>query len=447
MEKLIPHNIEAEQGVLGSILIDPQALDRIADQLRAEDFYRDGHRLMYESIMRLVATGGQADYLTLCDDLERYNKLEAVGGAVYITSLINVVPTSGNIEYYADIVARAAEHRRLIHAAGQIAALGYGQDEGALQKSEQLLFDLQKHTQAGDFVPMSTRISEYLCHLDKLHEYRGQLVGVTSGFHDIDFMTGGWQRSDLIILAGRPSSGKTSLGLSMAYHAALEGSKVAVFSLEMSGQQLTTRLVAMDTGIPLHLLRSGWIEDEQWEHVTASATRIAGLPLWINDVAANPLTSMRSQLRRLIQQHGTVDFVMVDYLGLVGPGDAKYENRVQEVNKISKGLKQLAREFDVPVLSLAQLSRKVEDRQDKRPQLADLRDSGSIEEDSDLVMFIYREDYYNKSDDLAPEKKNITEICIAKHRNGPTTSEPIQLYFDQKLTRFYDLERKLQQDQ
>lgn len=449
MEKQVPNNLEAEMAVLGSIIIDPESYDQVSDILEAADFYRDAHRLIYESIVRLRAAGTPADYMTVCDDLELQNKLDKeVGGASYITSLINRVPTSGNIEYYAGIVARTATARRLIHYAGQVATLAYEQDERMLEKASSLLTGIERGSASGDFVSMSDSMTEYIAHLNHLHANRGKFTGIPSGFSDLDMMTGGFQKSDLIILAGRPSMGKSALAFTMAYNAASRNSNVAIFTLEMNRMQVNNRLMSIATDIPIHVLKSGWIEDDHWDKVFQAGQRLSAMPLFINDIAGNALSSMRSQLRRLSRQHGPVDLVVVDYLGLVSSDDPS-ENRVQEVNKISKGLKNMAREFNVPVLSLAQLSRKVEERPDKHPQLADLRDSGTIEEDADLVMFVYREEYYaaraGKLDELPEERRNVAEINIAKHRNGPTTNEPVQLYFNSELTAFYNLEQKLTQ--
>jgi replicative DNA helicase len=443
MEKQVPNNVEAERSVLGSILIDPESYDLVSDALSATDFYRDAHRLIYEGIVRLQASGVPADYTTLCDDLELKGKLDEAGGAGYIASLINHVPTSGNIEYYAGIVARTATARRLIHYAGQVATLAYEQDSQMLEKASTMLTGVEQGSASGDFVSMADSMTEYLAHLDRLHANRGKFTGVPSGFSDLDVMTGGFQKSDLIILAGRPSMGKSALAFTMAYNAARQGKSVAIFTLEMNRMQLNDRLMSIATGIPLHLLKSGWIADEQWDKVIQATGNLATMPLYINDVAGNPLTSMRSQLRRLTRQYESMDLVVVDYLGLVGADDDHSENRVQEVNKISKGLKNMAREFGVPVLALAQLNRSVEQRQDKHPQLADLRDSGTIEEDADLVMFVYREEYYNKGEDLPADRRNVAEISITKHRNGPTTSDPVLLYFNSELTAFYNLEQKL----
>lgn len=446
MERIFPNNIEAEMGVLGSIIIDPQSYDLVADQLKPDDFYRNAHRVLYQTIVGLAAQRITPDYITLCDELERINKLEEVDGSAYITSLINEVPTSGNVEYYAGIVLRAALNRRLISAAGQIAALGFEQDPESIEKSEQLLFSLQNHSMTQAFTPMPAMVGDYIAELDHLHEHRGTYTGIPTGYKDIDDTLGGLQRSDLILLGGRPSSGKTSLGLCMGYNAALRGHKVAVFSLEMGKRQLMRRMMSMATSVDLQRLRNGWINDEEWSKIIEKSADLSLLPIWINDTAGNPLSSMRSQLRRLAQEQNGIDLVVVDYLGLIAPDDEKVENRVQEVSKISRGLKLLAREFDVPVLALAQLSRAVEQRQNKRPQLADLRDSGSLEQDSDVVLFIYRDAYYAQMEgrELEQGKENIADITVAKHRNGPTGD--VQLYFKAEQTMFYDLEHALKGD-
>lgn len=444
-ERLLPQNINAEQGVLGSILIDPDCYDLIADQLKAEDFYRDSHRIVYQTVVSLIAQDMQPDYLTICDELERLDKLEKVGGASYLMSLVNEVPTSGNAEYYANIVARTALCRRLAHAAGAIAQLAYDQDAQALEKAEQLLYNLQSTSLAQSFTGMSEIMVDYMRELDQVHENRGECIGVPTGYTDIDKTLGGLQKSDLILLGGRPGSGKTSLGLCIGYNAALRGYKVAVVSLEMGKRQLARRLVSMASKVDLQRLRSGWFDDEEWGTIVEKAGDLSRLPIQINDTAGSPVASIRSQLRRLIQQQGGVDLVIIDYLGLIAPDEGKEsENRVQEMSKISGGLKKLAREFDIPVLALAQLSRQVESRQNKRPQLSDLRESGSLEQDADVVMFLYREDYYAEQEnreDYVPT--NEAEVSIAKHRNGPTGS--VNLYFKGEQTMFYNLEEKLGQ--
>ncbi|GHO88733.1 replicative DNA helicase [Dictyobacter formicarum] len=437
MEKLLPQNIEAESGVLGSIIIDPEAIVQVADFLTAEDFYRDAHRTIYETIIQLYEQREAADFITICDELERKNKLEEVGGASYITSLINQVPTSGNIEYYGRIVERTAILRRLIHAAGEIAATAYEEGDAAiaLDKAEKLIFGISQRHARADFSSLSELLGDYMAKLDQLHERRGTVVGVPTGFTDLDRLTGGLQKSDLIILAARPAVGKTSLCLSLAYNAAVKHKKsIAIFSLEMSKEQLVQRLLSMDAGIDQQRLRTGWIEDDEWERIVFAMGTLAEASIWLDDTAGISTMEMRSKARRLQAEHG-VDMIIVDYLQLMQSSAGKRnDNRVQEISEISRNLKGLARELDVPVMALAQLSRAVESRQSKVPQLSDLRESGSIEQDADVVMFIYRDDVYNPDS----ERKNIADIIIAKHRNGPVGE--VSLYFQASQTRFSDLE-------
>src|SRR5205809_767766 len=438
MEKLLPQNIEAECGVLGSIIIDPEAIVQVAEFLFPDDFYRDAHRTIYEVILQLYEHREPADFITICDELERRNKLEEVGGASYITSLINQVPTSGNVEYYGRIVERTSILRRLIHAAGQIAAIAYeeGDADIALDKAEQLIFNISQRHARTDFSLLRDILSEYMNKLDQLHERRGTIVGVPTGFADLDHLTGGLQNSDLIILAARPAVGKSSMALTMAHNTAVKHQRsVAVFSLEMSKEQLVQRLLSMDASIDQQRLRTGWIEEDEWDRIVYAMDTLSEANIWIDDTASISTMEMRSKARRLQAEHG-VDLIIVDYLQLMQAtiGGRRNENRVQEISEISRSLKGLARELNVPILALAQLSRAVESRQSKVPQLSDLRESGSIEQDSDVVMFIYREDVYNPE----TERKNIADIIVAKHRNGPVGE--ISLYFQASQTRFHDLE-------
>lgn len=437
MEKLLPQNIEAECGVLGSIIIDPEAIVQVSDFLQPEDFYRDAHRTIYEVILHLYQSGEPADFITICDELERRNRLEDVGGASYITSLINQVPTSGNVEYYGHIVERTSTLRRLIHAAGQIAAVAYeeGDADVALDKAEHLIFEISQRHSRSDFSSMEAILAEYMTKLEQLNARRGSIIGVPTGFTDLDRLTGGLQRSDLVILAARPGVGKTSLALSVAHNAALKYKhSVAIFSLEMSKEQLAQRLLSMDAGIDQQRMRTGWIEEDEWERIVYASDKLSEANIWIDDTAGISTMEMRSKARRLQAEHG-VDLIIVDYLQLMqASSSGRNENRVQEVSEISRSLKGLARELNVPVLALAQLSRSVESRQSKVPQLSDLRESGSIEQDSDIVLFIYREDVYNPES----ERKNIANLILAKHRNGPVGE--ISLYFQPNQTRFRDLE-------
>lgn len=381
MEKLLPQNIEAECGVLGSIIIDPEAIVQVADFLVADDFYRDAHRTIYAIIVQLYEQREAADFITICDELERKNKLEEVGGAGYITSLINQVPTSGNIEYYGRIVERTAILRRLIHAAGEIAAAAYEEGDAnvALDKAEKLIFGISQRHARADFSPLSELLGDYMTKLDQLHERRGAVVGVPTGFTDLDRLTGGLQKSDLIILAARPAVGKTSLCLSLAHNAAVKFKKsIAMFSLEMSKEQLVQRLLSMDAAIDQQRLRTGWIEDDEWERIVFAMGTLSEANIWLDDTAGISTMEMRSKARRLKAEHG-IDMIIVDYLQLMQSSAGKRnDNRVQEISEISRNLKGLARELDVPVMALAQLSRAVETRQSKVPQLSDLRESGCV---------------------------------------------------------------------
>ncbi|GHO94819.1 replicative DNA helicase [Reticulibacter mediterranei] len=436
MERALPFSIEAEEGVLGSLLIDPDALDLVMDLLSADDFYRDAHRTLYETILTLAARRELADFITLCNELERGGKLKAMGGRAFISSLVNVVPTSGNIEYYGRIVALKALARRLIHVAGQIAGAAYTDEEHALETAEQLIFALGQSRLTSEFSHISTIIEECMEGLQALHERQEKVIGVPTGFHHLDFPLGGLHPSDLIILAARPAVGKTSFALSVASNAAYQSDRhVAVFSLEMSKKQLGMRLVSMTSQIDQQRLRTGWIMDEEWEQVISAMNALSSGHLWIDDTPALSVPALRSKARRLHTQH-PLDLIVVDYLQLMhAASDKRSQNREQEIAEISRGLKAIAKELQVPVLALAQLSRAVESRRNKFPQLSDLRESGAIENDADVVLFIYREELYDPEN---IEARGTADIIIAKHRNGPVGT--IRLGFDAARTRFHTLE-------
>jgi replicative DNA helicase len=436
MEKLLPQNIEAEESVLGSLIIDPEAITQVEDALHPDDFYRDAHKMLYQAILTLSALREPADFVTLCDELERTSKLALVGGASAIASLMNGVPTSANAVYYARIVAQKALYRRLIHAAGQIAALAYEESDTALEEAEQLIFALgQAQGDASDLTPLQEVLSDCMTTLDALHERRTAITGVPTGYRHLDAPLGGLQRSDLVILAARPGSGKSCFALNVARNACQQGYRVGLFSLEMSRHQLVMRLLSAEAGIDQHRLRLGRVEDHEWEQIVAAMGTLSEERLWIDDTAGISLSSLRSRARRLQSQYG-VDLVIVDYLQLMRANleGKRFQNREQEIAEISRGLKAIAKELDVPVLALAQLSRAVEVRASKVPQLSDLRESGSIENEADVVLFIYRDDLYNTES----EAKGLADLVIAKHRNGPTGT--IRLGFDPTQTRFYTLE-------
>ncbi len=441
MEKLLPCSLDAENGVLGSIIIDPDAYVQIADILRADDFYRATHQTIYEVICRLNARGGAADFITICEELERRGKLGEVDGASYITGLINDVPTSGNISLYARIVADKALQRRLIYAASQIAAAAYDAERAsdALDKAEELIYQISRHSQAVEAQVLAQLSSGYLSKLEALHSQPGAIVGIPTGYRALDRITGGWQRSDLIVLAARPGLGKTSLALCLADYAAKFGTGVGFYSLEMGKEQLYTRLLSMETGIDSAYLRSGRIADEEWQLIVDARDRLDDLPLWIDDTGGLSTSELRSRARRLCTEH-SIGLLIVDYLQLLqakNESGKRYESEVQEVTEISRALKGLAKELNVPIIALSQLSRTLETRQNKRPMLSDLRSSGSIEQDADLVMFLYRDSLYNEhpTDRKGnPVSDDFTELNIEKHRNGPIGD--IGLSFDASHTRF-----------
>lgn len=439
MEKLLPQNIEAEESVLGSLIIDPEAISQVEDVLRPEDFYRDAHRMLYETMLMLSTRREPGDFVTLCNELERTNTLTLVGGASTITALMNGVPTSANVAYYAHIVAQKALYRRLIHAAGRIAALAYEEADNALEEAEQLIFALgQTHLgNASDLTPLPVVLSDCMTTLDTLHERKTAITGVPTGYRHLDAPLGGLQRADLVVLAARPGTGKTSFALNVARNACQSGYRVAFFSLEMSKVQLGMRLLSMEAHIDQHRLRLGWVEDHEWDQLVAALGLLSEGQMWIDDTAALSLASLRSRARRVQAQHG-VDLIVVDYLQLMraaidGSGK-RMQNREQEIAEISRGLKAVAKEVNVPVLALAQLSRAVETRASKVPQLSDLRESGAIENDSDVVLFIYRDELYTPESAAA----GTADLIIAKHRNGPTGT--VRLGFDPTQTRFYTLE-------
>src|ERR1019366_799264 len=439
MQPMPPNNIEAEDATLGSMLIDPDAIDQVTGFLRAEDFYRDANRTIYEVILTLQQQRTKADYITITDELERQSKLDDVGGPAYIAGLINQVPTSANIVYYARIVEQMAIFRRLITVGGEIVQLGYDADDAtvALDQAERSLFELsQRYRQAqSSDVGMSEAMSAYMDILQERYENRGRVIGIPTGYMDLDRLLGGLHRSDLDILAARTSIGKTTFALNIAYNAAIKFQrKVGIFSLEMSTEQLIERFVAIDAKMEQQKLRTGNLEDEDWSDLVEASVRLAGLGIRIKDKAGISLMEMRSVARRWVQEYG-IELIIVDYLQLVESSEErKRDNREQEGSRVSRGLKNIARELNVPVLALAQLSRALETRQVKVPQLSDLRESGSIEQEADVGMFIYRDEVYNPQ----TERPRQADIIVAKHRSGPLGE--VALYFNQAQLRFQNLD-------
>ena len=436
VERLPPQSIEAEEAVLGALLIDPDAIIRLATLLRPEDFYREKHAWIYRCVLDLHDRREPVDFLTLCDEMERRGQLNEVGGAAFITSLINAVPTSIHAEHYARIVERAAVRRRLIEAAGQIAVLAYQEAddvEEVVDHAEQILFGISERRLSRELVPIRQVLSQVYDHVEYATRHQGEILGIPTGFQALDTLLTGFQRSDMIILAARPSVGKTSLALTMALHAARKHhQRVAFFSLEMSAEQVVQRLISAETGIESQRLRKGEIAEEEWSRFVRAAGVLAETLFYVDDTPGLSALELRTKARRLHAEAG-IDLLVVDYLQLMR-GDYRSENRVQEISAISRALKALARELNVPILALSQLSRSVESRADKKPQLSDLRESGALEQDADVVIFIYRDELYNEN----TERKNIADIIVAKHRNGPTGT--VSLYFKKELAQFREAE-------
>lgn len=435
IDKLAPQAVEAEQSVLGSILIDADAILKVGDFLKPHDFYRAQHADIYEAMVALHGQREPIDLVTLADELKRRERLEAVGGPAYLTTLMNSVPTAVHVEHYGRIVERKAVLRNLISAAGKIAAVGYEEAndaEVAIDRAESILFEISQRRTDGGFDSLATLLGQAYDRLEYLHEHRGQILGVPTGLAHLDALLGGFQPSDLVILAARPSVGKTSLALNVAQHASVrEAKKVAIFSLEMSKEQLALRLLSAETGINPRPLQTGFVDETDWSKIAVVMNDMASAPMWIDDSPALSVMELRTKARRLeAEQHG-LDLVIVDYLQLMQASTPnKDANRVQEVSEISRGLKQLARELKVPVVALSQLSRGVEQRGTAEPRLSDLRESGSIEQDADVVIFLYREGEQNPEAEV-----ELVKAKVAKHRNGPIGEVPLQ--FRKANTRFY----------
>jgi replicative DNA helicase len=435
-EQLAPHSVEAEEAVLGSILINPDALFEILAFLRPEDFFIVRHSWIFEAMLSLHERRDPIDYLTLVSELEQTNRLAEVGGAAYILSLINKTPSALNVEGYGRIVERMGLRRKLIDAAGQIARVAHSEEtdiDNVIGKAEQAIFDVTERRLTRDLVPIKDAVSEYFDHVSFLSRHQEEVMGVPTGFIDLDRMLGGMQRSDLIIVAARPGMGKTSWLNSVVMNAARMNQRVAIFSLEMSNEQMIQRFVSAETNIPSGKLREGKLDEKDWAQFLAATQYMGTLPIYMDDTPALSTSELRTKARRLHLEYG-LDLIVIDYLQLMTT-PYRSENRVQEISYISRALKQLARELNCPVVSAAQLSRAVEQRTDKRPQLSDLRESGSIEQDSDVVMFIYRDAYYNPD---SPQG-NIAEIHVGKHRHGPTGT--VELIFIPALTQFQNAAR------
>jgi len=444
-EKLPPHDIEAEEAVLGSLLIDGEAIHKIATFLKPEDFYREKNLWVYEACFSLYERNEAIDQVTVAHELGRLGRLEAVGGAAYLSHLVSMVPTSVHIEHYANTVHRLSLMRGLIIASSQIAAIGYeaGPDiDAALGRAEDILFRLRRGESRRDFLHIRQILDRYFEEAElALPAMEGRVV--KTGFPALEEILGGLQRSDMIVLAGRPSHGKSSLALTIARYAAMEDkAHVAIFSLEMAREQVVQRLLASESGVDSRRLRLGEQTEAEEKKIMEATGKLSEAPIFIDDSPILRMVEMRSKARRLYNEHG-IDLVIVDYMQLIR-GDGR-EGRVQEVSEISRSLKELARELDVPLIAVSQLSRAPEWRASHRPQLFDLRESGSIEQDADVVIFIYREDMYTKKEEWErqnpdePYPKGIAEIMVAKHRNGPTGT--VNLRFRERTVKFESVEQ------
>jgi replicative DNA helicase len=436
-----PQNVEAEASLLGAILIDADALVKIADSVSVEDFFDPRHQRIYEAIVQLYERRSPIDVLTLADQLKNNAALDLVGGASYLTELTNFVPTATHVEQYAEIVAQKALRRRLIKASQEIVTLGYDESKALrelVEEAETQLFQVsQKHVKQS-IISIETILAESFDRLDDLHKDKNKIRGVPTGYRDLDDILAGLQRSDLFILAARPSMGKTAFSLALAHNVAtLAKEPVLIFSLEMSKEQLVDRLLSTESGVDAWALRTGNLTDADFEKIGHAMGALGEAPIYIDDTPGVTVSDLRTKARREAHKH-PLGLIIVDYLQLMS-GGSKFggsDNRVQEISEISRGLKGIARELNVPLIALSQLSRSVENRNPQIPQLADLRESGSIEQDADVVAFIYREDYYNPDTD----RKNITDILIKKHRNGPTGG--VELFFDREKQRFRSLDTR-----
>ena len=435
--KLPPQNIEAEESILGGILIENEAINRVTEILDPDDFYRDAHRKIFNALINLSERDEPADLITLTNELRKIDQLDSIGGASYLTSLIDSVPTAANIEYYAKIVKEKAILRKLIQTSTEIITQSYedrGDVEVFLDEAERAIFEISEKRVRPSFYSIREIVKESFTTIERLFKKKELVTGVPSGFKELDRMTAGFQPSDLIIIAGRPSMGKTAFCLNVAEYAAIENKiPVAIFSLEMSKEQLVIRMLCSQAHVEGTRLRTGYLNESDWPKLTIAAGNLSEAPIYIDDTAALSALELRAKARRLKSEHG-LGMLIVDYLQLM-KGRARVENRQQEISEISRSLKALSKELSIPVIAVSQLSRKTEERTGNRPQLSDLRESGAIEQDADLIIFIYRDEVYNRSEDNPNRGK--AEVIIGKQRNGPIGK--IDLAFLDKFTTFKDL--------
>lgn len=438
--KIPPHNIEAEQSVLGAMILDKNAIITATEILKPEDFYKEAHKEIYEAIIDIYNRDEPVDLITLSDELRKRDTIEAIGGIIYLANLSEGVSTTANAKYYCEIVEEKSILRRLIIASNEIIAKGYeaGEDlNHIIDLAEKKIFDItQKRNQEG-LEPIKDVLLESFTKIEQMAGNKDGITGITTGFIDLDEKTSGLQKSDLILVAARPSMGKTAISVNLAVNAALKANaSVAIFSLEMSKDQLVQRILSSESHVELQNIINGRLSDDEWPKLVRAMGPLSNAKIYIDDTPGITLMEMKAKCRKLKMEQG-LDLIMIDYLQLMS-GDGRTENRQQEISTISRGLKGLAKEMDCPVVALSQLSRAPELRADHRPILSDLRESGAIEQDADIVMFLYRDEYYNPD----TEKKNIGEVIIAKHRNGPIGT--VELVFMGQYTKFLNMERHRQ---
>ncbi len=432
-----PQNLEAEESVLGAMLISATAIGSVTEILDASDFYRESHAKVYRAALGLWGKGEPVDAITLADELDERSELEAVGGTARIAELAALVPAASNVEHYARIVKEVATLRGLVRVGQEITRLGQersGETQDLVDRAEQLVFDLAQQRVTGDFAHIQSLLLEGFERITQLYEAGAELTGIPSGFRALDTLTSGFQPGNLIILAARPSMGKSALALCAAANLGVRyETPVALFTLEMSKAEVTQRLMCSEAKVESNRLRSGKLAQDDWPRLTAACDKLMKAPIWVDDTGSITMMELRSKARRLKSREPKLGLIIVDYLQLMSTGQS-VENRVQEVSQISRSLKILARDLDVPILALSQLSRAVEQRHDKRPVLSDLRESGSLEQDADLVFFVYRDEYYNGEES---DQQGLAEVILSKHRNGPTDS--IKLSFLKRYAKFTDL--------
>ncbi|RCW42976.1 replicative DNA helicase [Paenibacillus prosopidis] len=437
-DRVPPQNLEAEQAVIGAILLQPEALITAMERVRSEDFYSGSHRQIYEAMVEIAENNQPVDLVTLTAHLQDQHLLEEIGGVSYLAKLANSVPTAANVDYYAQIVEEKSMLRRLIRTATNIVSDGYANSDDVgvlLGDAEKKILEISNRRSGSGFISIRDVLMEVFEKVELLYSNKGNTTGIPSGFTDLDRMTAGFQRSDLIIVAARPSVGKTAFALNIAQNVGIRAREtVAIFSLEMSAAQLVQRMVCAEGNVDAQRMRTGHLEGEDWEKLTMAIGALSESEVYIDDTPGITVAEIRSKCRRLKKERG-LGMILIDYLQLISGRGKAGENRQQEVSEISRTLKHIARELEVPVIALSQLSRGVEQRQDKRPMMSDLRESGSIEQDADIVAFLYRDDYYDKES----EKKNIIEIIIAKQRNGPVGT--VELAFLKQFNKFVSIDR------